>query len=35
VIDIELPPLLAKFIPEHRLKDAVESRIRGPLAAPP
>jgi hypothetical protein len=34
-IDIELPPLLSKFIPEHRLRDAVEARIRGHLAAPP
>jgi hypothetical protein len=34
VIDIDLPPLLAKFIPEQKLKEAVESRIRGHLAAP-
>jgi hypothetical protein len=34
VIDIELPPLLSKFIPEHRLREAVEARIRGHLAAP-
>jgi|GEM_PF-981066 len=32
VIDIELPPLLSKFIPEERLKEAVEARIRKRLA---
>lgn len=32
IIDIELPPLLSKFIPEERLKEAVEARIRKRLA---
>jgi hypothetical protein len=33
VIDIDLPPLLAKFIPEHKLRKAVEDRIRAQHAA--
>lgn len=32
VIEIELPPLLSKFIPEEKLKEAVEARIRKKLA---
>lgn len=32
VIDIDLPPLLSKFIPEHKLRRVVEDRIRGQLA---
>ncbi|HWR50845.1 MAG TPA: polyhydroxyalkanoic acid system family protein [Bryobacteraceae bacterium] len=33
MIDIDLPPLLGKFIPEHKLRKAVEDRIRGQLTA--
>lgn len=33
LIDLELPPLLGKFIPEHKLRKAVEDRIRAQLAA--
>ncbi len=32
VIEIELPPLLSKFIPEEKLKQAVEAKIRKRLA---
>lgn len=31
VIEIDLPPLLNKFIPEHKLRQHVEDRIRGQL----
>ncbi len=34
IIDIELPPLLGKFIPENKLREAVEARIRGQLSTP-
>jgi hypothetical protein len=33
VIDLDLPPLLGKFIPEHKLRKAVEDRIRAQHAA--
>ncbi len=29
IIDVDLPPLLSRFVPEKQLKDAVEARIRG------
>ncbi len=34
IIDIELPSLLRRFIPEHKLQEAVEGRIRANLAKP-
>ncbi len=33
VIDVELPPVLGRFIPEHKLKAAVEKRVRSQLQA--
>jgi hypothetical protein len=32
-IEVDLPPLLGRFIPEQKLKEAVEKRVRGQLAS--
>ena len=32
--DVDLPPMLTKFVPEEKIKTQLESRVRGMLNAP-